>query len=82
MYIVNTVKRVILYGNELIHHKEQNYRLKNVPNARVSTDLLHEISHNYKISYIAFLRGVNLPHPPLKIQGLKFLSSFSMMRLK
>ena len=43
--------------------------LKNVPNARVATDLLHEISHNYKISYDAFLRGVNLPHPPLKIQG-------------
>ena len=69
MYIVNTVKRVILYGNEFIHHKEQNYRLKKVPNARVATNLLHEISHNYKISYIAFLRGVNLPHPPLKIQG-------------
>ena len=24
MYIVNTIKRVILYGNEFIHHKEQN----------------------------------------------------------
>ena len=74
MYIVNTVKRVILYGNGLIHHKEQNYRPKNVPNARVVTDLLNEISHNYKISYIAFLRGVSLPHPPFKIQGstLKF----------
>ena len=69
MYILNTVKRVILYVNEFIHHKEQNYRLKNVPNARVFTDLLHEISRNYKISYIAFLRGVNLPHPPLKVQG-------------
>ena len=69
MYIVNTLKRVILYGNEFIHHIEQNYRLKNVPNAGVSTDLLHEISHNHKITYIAFLRGVNLPHPPLKIQG-------------
>ena len=46
MYIVNTVKGVILYGNEFIHHKEQNYRLKNVPNARVATDLLHEISHH------------------------------------
>ena len=57
MYIVNTVKRVILYGNEFIYHKEQNYRLKNVPNARLATDLLHEISHIYKISYIAFLRG-------------------------
>ena len=68
MYIVNTVKMVILNGNECIHHKEQNYRLKNVPNAQVATDLLHEISHNYKISYIAFLQGVNLPHPPLKIQ--------------
>ena len=69
MYIVNTVKRVILFGNEFIHYKEQNNRLKNVPNARVATDLLHEISHKYKISYIAFLQGVNLPHPPLKIQG-------------
>ena len=69
MYIVNTVKRVILYGNEFIHHEVQNYTLKNVPNARVATDLLHEISHNYKISYIAFSRGFNLPHPPLKIQG-------------
>ena len=68
MYIVNTVKRVILNGNEFIHHKEQNYRLKHVPNAQVATDLRHEISHNYKISYIAFLQGVNLPHPPLKIQ--------------
>ena len=69
MYIVNTVKRVILYGKEFIHHKEQNCTLKNVPNTRVATDLLHEISHNHKMSYIAFLRGVNLPHPPLKIQG-------------
>ena len=69
MYIVNTMKRVILYGHAFIHHKEQNYRLKTVPNARMVTDLLPEISHNYKISYIAFLRGVNLPHPPLKIQG-------------
>ena len=69
MYLVNTVKRVILYGNEFIHHKEQNYRLENVPNTRVSIDLLHEISHNYNTSYIAFLQGVNLPHPPLKIQG-------------
>ena len=69
MYIVNIVKRVILYWNEFIYHKEQNYRLKNTPSARVATDFLHEISHNYKISYIAFLQGVNLPHPPLKIQG-------------
>ena len=69
MYIVNTVKRFILYGNEFIHHKEQNYTLKNVPNTRVATDLFHLISHKYKMSYIAFLRGVNLPHPPLKIQG-------------
>ena len=69
MYIVNTVKTVVLYGNEFIHHKEQNYRFKNVPKAQVATDLLHKISHNHKISYIAFLRGVNLPHPPLKIQG-------------
>ena len=55
MYIVNTVKRVILYGNEFIHHQEQNYTLKNVQNTRVATDLLHEISQNYKMSYIAFL---------------------------
>ena len=61
MYIVNTVKRVNLYGNEFIHHKEQNYRIKNVSNARVAIDLLHEISHNYKILYIAFLRGSNYP---------------------
>ena len=67
MYIVNTAKRVILFGNEFIHHREQKYRLKNVPNAQVATDSLHEISQNYKISYIAFLRGVNLPHPPLII---------------
>ena len=69
MYMINTVKKVILYGNEFIHQKEQNYTLKNVLNARVATDLLHEISHNFKILYIAFLRGVNFPHPPLKIQG-------------
>ena len=68
MYIVKTRKRVILYGNEFIHHKEQKYTLKNVPNTRVATDLLHKISHNYKMSYIAFLRGVNFAHPPLKIQ--------------
>ena len=61
MYIVNTVKRVVLYGNEFIHHKEQNNRFKNVPIAQVATDLPHNISHNHKISYIAFLRGVNLP---------------------
>ena len=54
MYIVNTVKRVILYGNDF-HHKKQNYRLKNVPNARVATDWLREINHNYKILYVAFL---------------------------
>ena len=69
MFIVNTIKRIILYGNEFIHHKEQNYRLKNVPNAKVATDLLNDISHNNKNLYIAFLRGVNLPHPPLTIQG-------------
>ena len=45
MYIVNTVKRIILYGKEFIYHKEQNNRFKNVPNARVATDLLHKISH-------------------------------------
>ena len=60
MNIVNTVKRVILYGNEIIHHKEQNYRLKNVPNARVATDLLHEINHNFKISYIPFFTSCQL----------------------
>ena len=69
MYIVNNVKKVILYGNALVHLKKLNYRLKHVPNTRIATDLLHEISHNYKISYIAFLQGVNLPHPHLKIQG-------------
>ena len=61
MYIVNTVKRVILYGNEFIHHKEQHYILKNVPNARVVTDLLNEISHYYKISYITFYEGSTYP---------------------
>ena len=81
MYIVNTVKRVILYVNEFIRHKEQHYRLKNVQNAPVVTDLLNEISHNYKISYITFLRGVNLPNPPSGV-SLKIMSSFSMMRLK
>ena len=35
--------------------------LKNVPNARVATDLLHEISHNYKISYNAFYEGSTYP---------------------
>ena len=69
MYIVNAVKKVVLYGKEFIHHKEQNYRFENIPITRVATDLLHKISHNHKISYVAFLRGVNLPHPPLKIQG-------------
>ena len=69
MYIVNTVKRIILYGKEFIRHKEQNYRFENVPNAQVATDLLHKISHYDRKSYIAFLQGVNLPHPPLKIQG-------------
>ena len=61
MYIVNTVKRVILYGNEFIHYKEQHYRLKNVPNAQVVTDLLNEVSHNYKISYITFYEGSTYP---------------------
>ena len=61
MYIVNTVKRVILYGNVFIHHKEHNYRLKNVPNAQVATDLRHEISYNCKISYIAFYKGSTYP---------------------
>ena len=60
MYLVNTVKMVILYGNEF-HYKEQNYRLENVPNARVATDLFHDISHNYKISYIAFYEGSTYP---------------------
>ena len=74
LYIVITVKRVILNGNEFIHHKDQNYRLKNVPNARVVTDLLNEISHNYKISYIAFLRGRQLTPPTFENSGvnLKF----------
>ena len=62
MYMVNTVKRIILYGNEFIHHGEQNYRLKNVPNTRVATDLLNEISHNYKISCIAFYEGSTYPN--------------------
>ena len=61
MYIVNTVKRVILYGNEFIHYKEQNYTLKNVPNTRVATDLIHEINHNYKMSYFAFYEGSTYP---------------------
>ena len=70
MYIVNNVKSVILYRNALVHLKKLNNRLKHVPNTRIATDLLHEISHNYKISYIAFQQGVNLPQPHLKIQGL------------
>ena len=69
MYILNIVKRVTLYGNVLIHLKHLYFRIKNIPNAPVANILLHEISHYYKISYIAFLQGVNLPHPPLKIQG-------------
>ena len=69
MYIVNTVKSVILYGNAFIHIKSRITNLKKVPNARVANVLSHEISYNYKISYIAYLQGVNLPHPHLKIQG-------------
>ena len=69
MYIVNTVKSVILYGNALVRLKKKNYRLKCIPNTRVATDLFHEISHNCKILYISFLQGVNLTHPHLKIQG-------------
>ena len=69
MYIANNVKSVILYGNALVPIKKLNCRLKHVPNTRIATDLLHEISHNYKISYVAFLQGVNLPHPLLKFQG-------------
>ena len=42
MYIVITVKSVILYGNALNHLKKKNYILKNVPNARVANVLLHE----------------------------------------
>ena len=61
MYIVNTVKRVILYGNELINHKEQNYRFKNVPNARVSTDLLHEIAIITKYRILHFYEGSTYP---------------------
>ena len=44
-------------------------RLKNVPSARIAIVLLHELSHNYTISYIAFVQGVNLPHPPSKFRG-------------
>ena len=70
MYIVNTLKRVILYGNEFIHLKEQNYRLKNVPNARVATHLLHEISQNYHISYILhFYEGSTYPTHLRKFRG-------------
>ena len=69
MYIANNVKRVILYGNVFIHLKRYTYRLKNVPDARVANVLHHEISHNYKISFIAFLQGVNLPHSSMEIQG-------------
>ena len=84
MYLVNTVKRVISYGTEFIYHKEQNYRLENVPNTRVSTDLLHEISHNNKISYIAFFTWGQLTPHTFENSGvnLNFLSSFSMMKLK
>ena len=52
-----------------IHLKSSTSDLKNVPNARADYILLHEISHKLKRLYIAFLQGVNLPHPPLKIQG-------------
>ena len=69
MYIVNTVKRVILYGPDLIHHKEQNYRLKNVPNARVATDLLHEINHNYKIFMLHFYEVSTYPTHLCKFRG-------------
>ena len=61
MYLVNNVKSVILYGNALVHLKKLNYRLKHVPNTRIATDLLYEISHNYKISYIAFYKGSTYP---------------------
>ena len=69
MYIVHIVKRVVLYGNVIIHLKSSISDPKSVPNARVPNILHHGISYYYKISYTAFLQGVNLPHPPLKIQG-------------
>ena len=53
MYIVNTVKSVILYENAFRHLSSR------IANAQVANVLLHDISHNYKISYIAFLQGVN-----------------------
>ena len=70
MYVVNTLKLVMLNGNVFIHLKQQFYSLKNVPNARVAYVLLHEINHIYNISYIAVLQGVNSPNPPLEIRGL------------
>ena len=38
MYIVNTIKRVILYGNELFRHKEQNNTLKYEDDGPVFTE--------------------------------------------
>ena len=48
-----------------------------MPNAELANVLLHEISHNYKISDIEFLQGVNIPYPLLKIQGQ--LKSFGIV---
>ena len=67
--MANNIKRAILNGSVFIHLKQRNYRLK-MYQTRVTNVLLNEISHSYKISCIAILQGVNLPHPPFKIQGL------------
>ena len=66
MYIVNTIKRVSLYGNAFIHLKKRI--------AREDTVLIHEISHNYKLLYITFLHGITFPPSTFEIQGstLKF----------
>ena len=66
MYISNIVKRVILCGS-VFSNLKQNYRLKDEQNAWEANVLLHELSHDYKISYTSFLQGVNLP---------KYITSF------
>ena len=64
----NTVKNIVLYGNEFIHHKEHNYRFKNVPNARVATNLLYKISHYHKISFYHWLcRSQNVYKKPILV---------------
>ena len=68
MYRVNTIKSAILYGNAFIHLKSRITDLKMYQMHDLLRFLLHEISHNYKILYIAFLQ-LNLPRPHLKIQG-------------